>query len=395
DGKSTTVYLIHQLLECFGKTSGFLSTVQYKTGDILIKNPFRQSTPEAPEVHAILKEMADNKKEYAVIEATSHGLSEKNNRLGDVHFCAGVFTNISHEHLEFHGTFRQYLNDKANLFRYLDKIPSNRQPFGVVNRDDPNASFFYQATQQPVYSYSTCDSSADLYAYDIHPWVTGNSFRIKYNKKDIKARINLPGIFNVENTLAAVLTVIKLLGVSIGDTAGFLPALQPVSGRMKTVDCGQDFTVIIDYAHTPGAFSKLFPGIRPQVKGRLIAVFGSAGERDIEKRSLLGRIADRYSDIIILADEDPRGEDSKEILKQIASGCTTKEDGKTLFLIPDRLAAIKQALAFARTGDMVLLLGKGHEASIIYKDGPRPWDELSAATVCLEKLKIVRCNAGI
>lgn len=381
DGKSTTVYLVHQLLSLLGLSSGFLSTVQIMTGATADKNHFRQSTPEASEVQAILADMVANGKEVAVIEATSHGLSHRTNRLRDVHFTAGVLTNITHEHLEFHGTFENYRSDKANLFRAL----SGEGSFGVVNAADPASDYFRRAAGVPVFSYST-SGPADLAAVDIRPDAEGTSFTLSAGPQRLPARIELPGLFNLDDALAALLTVWKQTGVALERAAGLLPRLEPTTGRMHRVLMGQPFDLVVDYAHTPGAFERLFPAMREQCRGRLIALFGSAGERDVEKRRLQGEIADEWCDLIILADEDPRGEEPRAILEEIASGMHKRVPDETLLIIPERLEAIRQACRIARSGDLVLLLGKGHEGSIIYSDGAREWDEIEAAERCLSEL---------
>lgn len=389
DGKSTTVFLIHQLLANLGRRSGFISTVQIMTGDTPNENRRRQSTPEASEIHGILAEMEQNGKKVAVVEATSHGLSRKTNRLSDVKFRVGVVTNVTHEHLEFHGTFENYVSDKANLFRVLEGPGS----FGVINREDAHAEAFRKAACVPVYSYSTAQE-ADLRAEDIELDADGEGFTLVSANSRHRTRINLPGLFNVDNTLAAVLVVWKYTGAELSAVAELLPRLRPTVGRMHYVRMGQEFLVVVDYAHTPGAFEKVLPAIHNQTAGRLIVVFGSAGERDVEKRGIQGRIADRYCSCIVLTDEDPRGERSEDILREIASGMVNHTMGEDLFLIPDRRDAIRKAYSVARSGDTVLLLGKAHEASIIYADGPQPWNEIRTAEECLSELGYGRRRTG-
>ena len=200
-------------------------------------------------------------------------------------------------------------------------------------------------------------------------------------------RIELPGAFNVGNTLAALLTVAGLSGRKVADFLELLPRLRPVRGRMARIERGQPFEVFVDYAHTPSSFEAVLGAAREQTKGRLIAVFGSAGERDVAKRSLQGEVAGRFCDIVILADEDPRGERSEAILEEIAGGMTkARVRGEDLFLIPDRLEAIRKAIGLARAGDTVLLLGKGHESTIIYEKGAIPWDEADAAERSLAEI---------
>jgi len=386
DGKSSTVWFITQLIGLLGGKAGFLSTVSFKTGDEVVKNPFRQSTPEASEIHGMLREMVDEGQEYAVVEATSHGLSPRTNRLGDVLFDAAVLTNVTHEHLEFHGSFEQYRSDKANLFRAVspDAAKEVQCPrFAVVNAADPSAGYFQEASRVPVHRYGPGGELDALYCRED---VSGTSFRLAHNGQEVETRIVIPGPFWVENSLAAVLASARMLEVPPLSLAPLLPRLQSVPGRMDYVDLGQPFAVIVDYAHTPGAFRKLFPWMRAHTSGKLTAVFGSAGERDREKRPLQGGAAAAHCDTLVIADEDPRGEDRMEILEQIAAGCKGKKRGEDLFLIPDRREAIRFALSRARPGDAVLLLGKGHEGSIIGPEGPAAWDERAEAEAALRSL---------
>ncbi len=392
DGKSSTVWFIQQILQALGKRSGFLSTVNFQTDADMVKNPFRQSTPEASEIHGMLAEMAANGKEYAVVEATSHGLSPKTNRLGDVLFDAAVMTNVTHEHLEFHGSFEQYRSDKANLFRALERSggkPFSCPRFGVVNADDPSQEYFRGCTHLPVYLYSA-RGPADLAAEASETDISGCSFTMAYKGARRHARIRIPGPFWVENALAACLAVSQILSVDPLDLAPGLARLRGVKGRMESVELGQPFTVIVDYAHTPGAFEKLLPWVKANTRGRLITVFGSAGERDLEKRPMQGRIASESGDILVLTDEDPRGEDRESILEQIAAGCPGRRRGEDLYLIADRPAAIRRAFSIAAPGDAVLLLGKGHEGSIIFADGPREYDERTEAEKALAEMGFAR-----
>jgi UDP-N-acetylmuramoyl-L-alanyl-D-glutamate--2,6-diaminopimelate ligase len=386
DGKSSTVWFIAQLLGFLGRKAGFLSTVSFKTGDEVVKNPFRQSTPEATEIHGMLRDMVDGGREFAVVEATSHGLSHRTNRLGDVLFDAAVLTNVTHEHLEFHGSFEQYRSDKANLFRAVspDVVKSVRCPrFAVVNASDPSASYFEQAARVPVFRYGTPEG---LSAREARSDISGTVFQMAEGGKTAEARICIPGPFWVENALAAALAAARLLEAPPLTLAPLLGRLKSVPGRMDYVSMGQPFAVIVDYAHTPGAFLKLFPWVRTHTAGRVTAVFGSAGERDREKRPLQGRAAAAHCDTVVLTDEDPRGDDRLGILEEIAAGCDGKTRGENLFLVPDRREAIRLAVSRARPGDSVLLLGKGHEGSIIGPRGPSEWDERSEAEAALRSL---------
>ncbi|GAB1484018.1 UDP-N-acetylmuramoyl-L-alanyl-D-glutamate--2,6-diaminopimelate ligase [Treponema sp.] len=409
EGKSTTVFLVYQLLDLLGKKTGFISTVQFRTGAKVEWNPEHQTTPEATSIHASLAAMRDSLMEYAVIESSSHGLSPQTSRLANVHFDVGIMTNVTHEHLEFHGTWEQYREDKANLFRALDanshekgifsatpgsdgqrgtvRIPS----FGVLNADDPSAAFFAAATERRSYTFSVRGSDADLSMKSIQGKALGNTYEVlvRSTEETLLIQDYLPGTFNAGNVLAALLTVSGLLDIPIANLVPLVAQLQPVRGRMSLIDAGQDFEVLVDYAHTPSSFQTVLPSIKKRLEDRdrkLISVFGSGGERDREKRPLQGRIAADWSDIVILTDEDPRGEEPMELLEEIAAGCPERIRNQDLFLIPDRPSAIRKAYELAGEGDAVILLGKGHENSIIYKDKTITYDEIEEAYKALYEI---------
>jgi len=387
EGKSTTVYLAYQLLNLAGRRSGFFSTVMSDTGGGETPNPEHQTTPEATAVQRMLAEMRDAGMKYAVVEASSHGLSPRTNRLGDVDFDVGVMTNVTSDHLEFHGSWEQYRDDKANLFRRL-----RSGGLGIVNADDPSAGYFREVSSAPVRSFSASGAESDLSAHSIAVDALGQTFEAVEVAHDGRprrvhvVRANLPGAFNVGNVLAALLAVSHIARIDIADLVSLVPKLKPVRGRMTRIDRGQAFEVVVDYAHTPSSFETIFPPLRERVTGRMICVFGSGGERDRQKRPRQGRIAADWCDIVILADEDPRGEDPMELLEEIAAGCPELPRGERLFLIPDRPTAIRTAFSLARPGDLVALLGKGHENSIIGKNGPVPYDEIDEAIKALAEL---------
>ena len=393
EGKSTTVYLIWQLLNLIGHRAGFFSTVMSDSGSGEAPNPEHQTTPEATSVQSMLASMRDAGCEYAVVEASSHGLSPRTGRLEGVDFDVGVVTNVTHEHLEFHGSWEQYRSDKANLFRKLGGHDHRKKilgrevlvpSFGVANADDPSATYFANATSKPIVTYSERGNPADYRALDICSGKEGSSFGIAGpGPATAQARINLPGQFNVGNSLAALAVVSGLTGRPWTELLAFLPRMKPVRGRMTRMDRGQPFELIVDYAHTPSSFEAILPPLRRRASGRIICLFGSAGERDRGKRPLQGRIAADWCDIVILCDEDPRGEVPEAILEDIAAGCPDLERGKRLLLIPDRPQAIRKAISLAVGGDLVLLLGKGHENSIIYSDRILPYDEIAEAEKAL------------
>ena len=410
EGKTSTVDFIWQLLRLAGKKAGFSSTVSFSLGNEPVANPAHQTTPESVTVQERLARMRDNGCEYAVVEASSHGLSPRTARLLHVHFDAGVCMNVTQEHLEFHGTFEQYRYDKAHLFRSLDTHAHQKKSgtvaaFGVVNLEDPSAAYFARATKQPVFGFSLqkytdaavsapfLNFAGGLYADNVQEGERGLTFTIHAACNGVQQVYNavapVTGFFNVYNILAALIVVHNLTGVPFDTLIPLLHRLVPVRGRMCRIEAGQAFEVLIDYAHTPSSFQVIMPSVRDRVKakgGRVIAVFGSGGERDTVKRPEQGRIAGTYCDTIILSDEDPRGEDPVALLEMIAAGCPDKKRGEELLIIPDRPTAVRTAFSLAQPNDAVLLLGKGHENSIIGKNGAIPYDEYAEAQNALREL---------
>ena len=435
EGKSSTVSFIWQLLRLAGEKAGFISTVEYSFGGEALPNPQHQTTPEAPIIHHHLNEMLENGCKYAVVESSSHGLSSKLNRLGNVLFDCGVFMNVTLEHLEFHKNFETYRNDKANLFRALDKhnhiktiagenvkVPS----IGIVNLEDPSSDFFINSTKKHVYGFTTLGKAGKAAAesgeeaealpkipdnlrymkalniaaarfgldFTIETDGTDASYPVNFDPvipreyKRIQVQAKLPGAFNAYNIMASITAVSSVTGKSFEEIASLVPQLKPIKGRMTLIEKGQPFELVIDYAHTPSSFETIFPPIRKRCSGRMICVFGSGGERDLTKRPLQGAIAARFCDTIILADEDPRGEDPVTLLKDIAEGAEKegKKLNENLFIIHERQKAIREAFKKAQKGDIVLLLGKSHENSIIYKDFTMPYDEIKEAESALAEL---------
>jgi len=381
DGKSSTVSFIVQLLDSVGHHCGYFSTVEYRDGHQALPNTFRQSTPEAPQIHGMLRTMVQNGLKYAVLESTSHGLSLKTARLAHVRYAVAVFTNVTVEHLDFHGTVEQYRRDKARLFEALDQNPD--VAFGVVNKDDPNHQLYIQSTHRPVFTYSLRDSQTDLWAANIQESVDGLSFDLM----PLNQRVWLPlvGTYNVSNVLAALLAASRVTVMEVSTFLGALPTLRAPRGRMQRIKANQPFEVIIDYAHTPGSFEVVLPNLKATTSGRLIVVFGSAGERDHVKRPLQGEVADRFSDIIVLTDEDPRLEDPEQILDEIQVGIKNKTLNRNLFRVRPRREAIAFALKLAQSGDRVVFLGKGHESSLI-STTKEAWDEAQEVLSALKRM---------
>jgi UDP-N-acetylmuramoyl-L-alanyl-D-glutamate--2,6-diaminopimelate ligase len=327
-----------------------------------------------------LKQLKKEGAEWLVLEATSHGLAQ--NRLWGVPFSVAVMTNVTHEHLDYHGSFENYLKAKVKLFKLTAK---NRRGLktGVINAEDPNASVFAASVPKSL-TYGL--KQGELRAKSVKTSPSGSSFSAIYRGKELQIKTYLPGSFNVYNSLAAV-GVGQVLGIAPEAIEKGTAALKSVEGRMTSIDEGQDFSVIVDFAHTPDSFEKLFKDLRPVIKGKLIVMFGSAGRRDEAKRAVQGNLAGKYADEVILTEEDDRDVPGMEILNQIAMGAEKagKVKNKDLFLILDRTQAIKFTLSRASKDDTVLLLGKGHEKTIERADGEHPWNEIEITKMALRK----------
>jgi UDP-N-acetylmuramoyl-L-alanyl-D-glutamate--2,6-diaminopimelate ligase len=387
DGKTTTCNLISALLDVAGKRDGLMTTANFKLCGQEWENATRQSTLEALEIQQFLRRMVDVDARYAVIEATSHGLELQ--RVRGCAFDIGVVTNITHEHLDFHGTIENYRRAKARLFEMLDPVRDKGlgiQAIAILNRDDVSYEILKPYCNVPILDYGF-DKAATVRAVDAQLDANSTRFRAILPGAEIDIETQLAGRFNASNCLAAIATAYSL-GVKPADIARGLASVAGVTGRMERIDEGQPFTVIVDYAHTPDSLEKVLSILRPLTRGKLLAVFGSAGERDRQKRPIMGQIAAQMSDFIVITDEDPREEDREQILREIASGAESagKDEGRDFLCIADRTQAIATAFARARSGDTVLLAGKGHEQSIIIGREKIPWDDRRVAREQLRML---------
>ena len=387
DGKTTTTYLIDVILRRAGYRTGMIGTVAVRIGDRIIEHDTRQTTPESLEIQRLLARMRDSGVEWSVTEATSHGLVL--HRLDDVPIDIAVVTNITREHLDFHGTIDAYRRAKARLLEAAVRSRDRDYPHAaVLNADDEGArSIAGWADGIPTLWYSRRGANADVVAEDVHLDAQGSTFRLILPSGAADVRLALIGGFNVENALAAA-GVAYAVGCSPEQIASGLASLVAVPGRMHRVDAGQPFSVFVDYAHTPDALEKMLRLLRSLVKGRLIAVFGSAGERDRTKRPLQGAVSARLADFSIFTSEDPRFEEPDAIIAEIAVGADEvgAVAGRDYLCIEDRRAAIRAAIQMAGPGDAVLLAGKGHEQCMIYGAERRPWDEAREAAEALRLL---------
>ncbi|MEX2046748.1 MAG: UDP-N-acetylmuramoyl-L-alanyl-D-glutamate--2,6-diaminopimelate ligase [Chloroflexota bacterium] len=386
DGKTTTVHLVSDVLEAGGERTGFATTVDFKVADHLWANDTRQSTQEAVEIQEFFAELLVAGGTWGVLEATSHALALRKLRGCEVDIA--VFTNLSPEHLDFHGTLQSYLEAKGILFDMLVRGADKGVPkTAVLNADDAHWQYLVdRAGGAKVLTYGI-DAHADIQGTVLAADANGSRVRVEARTETVELALPLVGRFNVHNALAAIAAGIAA-GVPLAKARDALQRSRPVRGRMERVDCGQPFSVIVDYAHTPESLAKVLALLRPLTKGRLIALFGSAGERDRTKRPRLAEVAAKHADFFVITQEDPRLEDPASILAEIEAGATGagKARGTDYVVIDDRREAVRDAMRRAQAGDTVVLAGKGHEGSIIVGEEKRPWDEAAAARDALREL---------
>lgn len=376
DGKTTTSFLTDAIFGAAGRVTGMIGTVAVRIAGVEDRHALRQTTPESADVQRLLRAMVDADAEWAILEATSHGLGM--HRLDDVAFRVAAVTNITSEHLEFHGTVERYWRAKGTLFERVAAVGGA----AVVNIDDPGArSVLAYCDGAKLLTTSIEGGDADLRATDID--CDGGGCRFTLNWRGEASRVDLPmlGRFNVQNATCAA-GIGLATGIPLADVAASLGTAPSVPGRVAMVDVGQPFAVVVDYAHTPASLAKVLGLLRTlHPAGRLIALFGSAGERDVEKRAVQGRVAAELADVVVVTSEDPRFEDPDAIIADIARGATEAGArlGERLHLVTDRRDAIRLAARLARPGDCLLLAGKGHEGSIIWGGSKLAWDEEQVA----------------
>ncbi len=367
DGKTTTCTLISQMLRNAGYKVAMITTISVDFGDGkgAQPNPTRMTTMGAASLMSLLQKIKANDIDWLILETTSHALAQ--HRVWGIPYSIAVMTNIGHEHLDYHGTFERYRDAKRMLFKQTNANQKGKR-VGVVNADDPSAALFGIDIANPL-TYGIKDGTLRATAIESSP--SANKYQVAYDGEIYYITCNLPCTFNIYNSLAAV-GVGLTVGLNKEQIQSGIASLSSVEGRMTRVDEGQDFEVIVDYAHTAESFEKLFKEIKPLTKGRLISVFGSAGRRDEAKRAMQGEIAGKYCDIVITTEEDDRDIDGMEILEQIASGAVKsgKTKDKDLFLVHKREEAVEKAVSLAKKGDVIMLLGKGHEKSIL-GNGPK------------------------
>lgn len=380
DGKTTTSHLIHSVLQAAGLRAGFISTVAADLGSQLADTGLHVTTPGAPQTQGYLAQMAAAGLTHCVLEMTSHGLAQ--GRLNGVDVDVAVMTNVTHEHLDYHGTFEGYRAAKGRLFEMLAR--SQRKPgqpkVSVVNADDPSADFFAAFPADRVIHYGL-GAGADFRAADVVYGPDGTRFTLRHEGQADALHVRLAGAFNVHNALAAA-AACRAQGIPMDTIQRGLLAAPAVPGRMERIDEGQPFTAIVDFAHTPNALKNALEAARAMLPpgGRVIAVFGSAGLRDREKRRLMAETSARLADLTVLTAEDPRTEPLDAILQAMADGCVAQGgiEGQTFIRVPDRGAALYRACQMAQPGDIVIACGKGHEQSMCFGTVEYPWDDRAA-----------------
>ncbi|MDR0956118.1 MAG: UDP-N-acetylmuramoyl-L-alanyl-D-glutamate--2,6-diaminopimelate ligase [Candidatus Nomurabacteria bacterium] len=373
NGKTTTCNLIFTMLKQAGKKVGLITTVNWGSWKNVRPETQHMTTPSPSLLNRRIRELKREGCDHLVLEVSSHALAQ--HRILGVPIDAAVFTNLTHEHLDYHKTFSNYRKAKLKLFK--------RAKFGVVNADDPSAKYF----QKTVKSYITYGiKSGEIRAKKLKLTPNYVKYDAESGGETLPIQLDIPGEFNVYNSLAAV-AIGRHYNLTNQQIQQGIAALKAVAGRMNRIDEGQDFTVIVDYAHTPDAFEKVLPGLKP-AHGRLIALFGmSGGERDHSLRAPIGQIAAAYADEIVLTEDDPRDEPLDKIWNDIEMGIKKSPVRPMVWREVDRTAAIQKAFSLAKTGDTVVLLGMGAQRVIARPGGQQPWDEIATARRLLKNVK--------
>ena len=386
DGKTTTTNILYKILLAANIKAGMISTVNAVIGGEVLDTGFHVTTPDAHDVQRYLAKMVEAGLTHVVLETTSHGWAQY--RVDACEFDIGVLTNITHEHMNEHGSFEKYRAAKARLFSSLEITrpkPQGNPRLAVINCDDPKSfNFLSDFVKVNMVNYGLGEN-ADVRATGIeyspsgiHFMAEGRSFRVGTTSK-------LVGAYNVSNCLAALTVAVYGLGIEPEIAARGIASLEGIPGRMERVDLGQDFTAIVDFAHTPNALKVTLETARQMTKGRVICAFGSAGLRDREKRRMMAETSAELADLTVLTAEDPRTESLEGILEEMAAGARSRggSEGVTFWRVADRGEAIRFALKLARPGDIVLGCGKGHEQSMCFGATEYLWDDRTAMRAAL------------
>jgi UDP-N-acetylmuramoyl-L-alanyl-D-glutamate--2,6-diaminopimelate ligase len=378
NGKTTTTHLIAAILQEAGYAVGLVGTLNASFRGYQEK--LANTTPESLDLERFMRRVSDEGGRYVVMEVSSHALDL--GRVSEIDFSAAVFTNLSQDHLDFHRNLDDYREAKLKLFRSL---PVDSGRFAVINADDPQARSFIDAAPGDSVTYGI-NNPAAVRAVNIQITSRGSSFEVLYPEGSMSLRIRLAGLFNVYNALAAIAFALRE-GIPVRVITGALEKVQGVAGRFETIDEGQEFSVVVDYAHTPDGLENILKTARQITEGRIITVFGAGGDRDRTKRPLMGKIAAENSDFSIVTSDNPRNEEPLAIIEDIVAGLKEIEDAHYA-VVPDRREAIRHAVYLAHPGDMVVIAGKGHEDYQIIKGKVYPFDDrLVAREYIRERIK--------
>lgn len=360
NGKTTVTYLLKSILEQLGHKVGLIGTIQNMIGDRIIEA--RNTTPDAKELHGLFRQMVDAGCDYAVMEVSSHALDQK--RVWGLHFAAAIFTNLTQDHLDYHGTMDNYLHAKQLLFKMCD--------LAVINADDGYADRITDGADCRTVTCSAQSNYADYIAKGAVFRADGVNFELVGKDTIARVKAHTPGEFSVYNNMLAAVCVIEL-GNSISDVCTALSGTSGVKGRAEVVPTGRDFTVIIDYAHTPDGLENILHTMRGIKSGRLVVLFGCGGDRDSKKRPIMAQVAARLADYVIVTSDNPRTENPSRIIDDILVGMADTTTPYTV--IENRAEAIKFAINNARRDDIIVLAGKGHETYQILNTGKIHFDE--------------------
>lgn len=360
NGKTTTAFLLKDIFEKNGYKCGLVGTVQDMAGDTVFYS--ERTTPDSFELNCLFSKMVKRGCEYCIMEVSSQALSQ--GRVDGLSFDCAVFTNLTQDHLDYHGTFENYAKAKKKLFSMCRK--------GIINIDDEKGLYMTHGEKCQSVTYSLLEDSADYTAKNIVQKSNGTEYEIIHKNKSIKAEVGIPGLFSVYNSLAAIVCASQE-GIPLEKAVQSLKDSKGVKGRAEVVPTNRDFTVIIDYAHTPDSLENILKTIKGFAQGRIITVFGCGGDRDKAKRPVMGEIAVKFSDYLIVTSDNPRSENPQEIIKDILKGCKSAEI--TVETIENRRKAIERALAIGEKDDIILLAGKGHETYQILGDKKIHFDE--------------------
>ncbi|RPJ24775.1 MAG: UDP-N-acetylmuramoyl-L-alanyl-D-glutamate--2,6-diaminopimelate ligase [Chloroflexi bacterium] len=414
DGKTTTTNLIYQILLAAEIKAGMISTVNAVIGDEVLDTGFHVTTPDAHDVQRYLAYMVEAGLTHVVLETTSHGWAQY--RVDACEFDVGVVTNITHEHMDEHGSYENYRAAKARLFSSLEitsEKPQGNPRLGVINRDDPQSfDFLNDFIRVKKLNYGL-NENADVRAVDVRYDPAGIHFTAQSKDFRVPVSSKLVGAFNISNCLAALTATVYGLKIKPEIAAQGIASLEGIPGRMERIDLGQNFTAIVDFAHTPNALKVALEAARDMLssqpfalrsprrgsgaqaetkrgegKGRVIAVFGSAGLRDKAKRRMMAEVSTELADLTVLTAEDPRSESLEGILEEMAAGARSRggREGETFWRVPDRGEAIRFALSLVREGDILLSCGKGHEQSMCFGSREHLWDDRIAMRAALSEL---------